>query len=559
MPRPNPIRLDGSILYRLDVDASALAALPLARALRELVGDPDRSIPACPRCASARATVHRLLGDRVSTDELACGRCGSRWPATRSQRRGVAKFWRERARLVTVAVRFALPRAIRDREVLAPTGDDVNGWARVGIADALLGRPPVHFPTIDAPAFAHAYAWGWTQTIAILNGHDMTTADDAPVSTPLEAPGPGLPPLLPPKLAAAFIAAVCEAQQLQRDGSHTSHGAYSTADSILAEMRRILSPEGLHLARLGHELSEKRSLLEVMPDDPVSVFRQGDPSLAGNMYYVGEVRFRWILFHSSGEYMLSDQWGTASPIPVIAQRGRPHDKSVEAAITYAWGKFVQGFLGLDREDKNTAVERRNDEQRERQQQQRGQQQQRERQQQQRERQQQQRGQESERRVVVDEDAQPDPERERPDPPADPFVAKGSELEAEIRALVDELTDPDSETTAQVFEDVLESAGLGERHGDHPGFFGKNNGHLYKLDRPSHLRESEAAVALKVMREWKAVKDDGPPITGDPTIHQGDADPDQPPEPVVEPEPVDEFAAELEAVANGAAGDDRSVE
>ena len=47
-------------------------------------------------------------------------------------------------------------------------------------------------------------------------------------------------------------------------------------------------------------------------------------------------------------------------MPVIASKGRPHDKAVGASLTYDAGAVLRGLLCLDREDRNTAVDRRAD-------------------------------------------------------------------------------------------------------------------------------------------------------------------------------------------------------
>jgi hypothetical protein len=143
-----------------------------------------------------------------------------------------------------------------------------------------------------------------------------------------------------PALAKAIVAAQRQAQTLRRDGKG-QHGAYTSSDEIAGVAREVLTANGLAWVRLGVELHE--------------------PALhsceLGNQAYVGDLVERWALVHESGGVL----WASGSRMPVIASKGRPHDKAVGASLTYDAGAVLRGLLCLDREDKSTAVDQRHDE------------------------------------------------------------------------------------------------------------------------------------------------------------------------------------------------------
>ena len=143
-----------------------------------------------------------------------------------------------------------------------------------------------------------------------------------------------------PDLARALVAAQRQAQTLRRDGKG-QHGAYTSSDEIAGVARDVLTAHGLAWVRLGVELCEAAL----------------HGCELGNQAYVGDLVERWALVHESGGALFA----SGSRMPVIASKGRPHDKAVGASLTYDAGAVLRGLLCLDREDKNTAVDQRHDE------------------------------------------------------------------------------------------------------------------------------------------------------------------------------------------------------
>lgn len=142
-----------------------------------------------------------------------------------------------------------------------------------------------------------------------------------------------------PELAAALVAAQAEAVSLTRDGSG-QHGKYTSSDEIAAVARGLLTRHGLAWVRVGVELlTPTLSQCEL-----------------GNQAYVGDLIERWALVHESGAAIVTE----GSKMPIIASKGRPHDKAVGASLTYDAGAVLRGLLCLDREDKN-AIDQRRDE------------------------------------------------------------------------------------------------------------------------------------------------------------------------------------------------------
>jgi hypothetical protein len=143
---------------------------------------------------------------------------------------------------------------------------------------------------------------------------------------------------VPPELARALVAAQKAVESVERDGSG-QNGAYASADAIARVAREALTQHGAAWMRVGVEFAP--------------------PGLAdcdiGNQAYIGDLCERWVIVHESGSALVG-----SSRMPIIASKGRPHDKAVGASLTYDVGHAVRGALCLDREDKKHAVDKRED-------------------------------------------------------------------------------------------------------------------------------------------------------------------------------------------------------
>lgn len=145
---------------------------------------------------------------------------------------------------------------------------------------------------------------------------------------------------LPPKLAAAIVAAQIAAGKVQMLGYNGQiKKNYATSDDIGAAAKSALNGAGAAFVRMGTHL-EKAAL--------------ADYDL-GNQGYVGDVHERWMIVHESGPAIFG-----SAVMPVIVSKGRPHEKAVSASQTYLAGVNFRGALGLEREEKNNAVDSRED-------------------------------------------------------------------------------------------------------------------------------------------------------------------------------------------------------
>jgi hypothetical protein len=330
MPSPNPQRLDGRCVYALEVDDRPEHVLGLALALQQLLGvDGARLVP-CPACGSSASTVPRSRDGRpLSRDVLRCGACEHRWLAPDDRAR-VSAEWRRRGALTAAAARAALPRAIARGDARHLGAEDLPGWARFGIADALLGRPPEHLLGDPRP-WAHAYALGWAQAFARLVLQKMT---DSPTHTDTAQETPRA--RIPARVALGLHKAQAAAASLAREGKNTQIGYdYTTADQIAEAARKLLTDAGLFFVRLCVR--------------PVARSHDTDGQLdIGNQYYSADAEITYAIVHAdSGDMMIeSSYW------PIIVARARPHDKALAATVTYATGQILMGVLCLDRDDRN---------------------------------------------------------------------------------------------------------------------------------------------------------------------------------------------------------------
>lgn len=423
MITPNPVRSAAGTVYLLEVDGTAAAALALGPALRDLLA--DERLVACPRCSAAATTVARdMSGRSLPPGELRCGSCEHRWPSPDRDR--VAASWRRRAALASAAARAALPRRIARREVELVDAADLDGWARLGIADALLGRAPAHYPRPNAPDHVVAYAAGWIRTMATLtltnSGNTMMTDDTS--TTPAIATTPpiqieigGLIFSFPcDQIAAALAEAQGELEALTKgkavevkakDGGKGYSYKYADLAETLSVCRPKLSAHGIAILQ------------------PVVTENRG-------------VEVSTILMHKSG------QWVMAKPL-YMPTAGNA--QAIGSAITYARRYQLLPMVGLAPEDDDG-------------------------------------------KQATDQSegwgdrkpAQRPARVPKPAPTADPFLSKGSKAYTAITAQVKELATLLGEETGDVWAEALRRTAVSPRF--------EHNGKTIDVKGPGQLRESQ---------------------------------------------------------------------
>jgi hypothetical protein len=223
---------------------------------------------------------------------------------------------------------------------LAPEAGDLDGWLRAGIVDAIAGRAPGR---LDAEPDAHAYRQGHAAALlALYTTTPLWAAEEpAPMTPQSQEPTPTVDTErvihIPAPLAAALVAAQRAANKLIRD-EKGDKGKYTSADAIADEARRVLAEHGAAWVLVDSELAAPG-------------LEQCD---IGAQAYVGDIVERWIIVHESGAALAG-----SSRMPVIASKGRPHDKAMSASQTYGHGVALRGALCLAREGKN-AIDKRED-------------------------------------------------------------------------------------------------------------------------------------------------------------------------------------------------------
>jgi len=173
----------------------------------------------------------------------------------------------------------------------------------------------------------HRVSQGSTESRAPLHRSNEYIMSSTPQTT-IDIPPEGIPP----KLAAALVAAQADAEAITRDGKNTQRGyKYTTADQVSGAARASLTANGLAWMR--------RSTTVLPPGL--------DQCNIGNQSYPGDVLIDWVLVHESGATLTG-----SARVPIVAAPSRPHDKAQAASITYGSGYVLLGLLCLDREDEN---------------------------------------------------------------------------------------------------------------------------------------------------------------------------------------------------------------
>jgi len=145
---------------------------------------------------------------------------------------------------------------------------------------------------------------------------------------------------LPAELARAIVAAQQAVSKVEKAGYNKQLGkSYATADDIAAAGKAALNDHGAAFMRTDTRVQA--------------------PSLAeydlGCQAYAGDVIASWMIVHESGAALVG-----LDEIPVIVSKGRPHDKAVSASLTYGFGVTIRGVLCMEREERDNAVDARED-------------------------------------------------------------------------------------------------------------------------------------------------------------------------------------------------------
>ncbi len=141
-----------------------------------------------------------------------------------------------------------------------------------------------------------------------------------------------------PAIAAGIIRAQKAAQAVGKSSENTyDHYKYASAEAVITEARRALGEAGIGLFQGEHRVTE-------IPEWLVA----GDRA-------VGMVTVHYTLVADDGS-----TWPLASETPAVVQKGRPHDKAVATALTYALSYALRGLLLLPRIEEGTDVDQRDD-------------------------------------------------------------------------------------------------------------------------------------------------------------------------------------------------------
>lgn len=137
-------------------------------------------------------------------------------------------------------------------------------------------------------------------------------------------------------LFAALAKAQEQAQTVKKEGRNTQgRYLYAEADDMIAAGREARRGTGL-------------SLLTTWALEEAST-----PGEYGNQWVSHRVAVHWVLAHSDGGYLTG-----AAYVDAVASRGRPPDKAIAAALTYAEGFVERGLMRLDRDENPEDVDQR---------------------------------------------------------------------------------------------------------------------------------------------------------------------------------------------------------
>lgn len=166
--------------------------------------------------------------------------------------------------------------------------------------------------------------------------------------------------VMPAEIAKALVKAQALIRAVGHDATNSFHRyRYTSAEALLDASREPMAAAGLALVQCGWSMTDPR-VVDSLEWVPAVEGRdgKGDRFIAQVTKEVlpGVVRVRYLLTHDSGA-----AW-ELPPVecPVIPEAGRPWDKAMATALTYALGYALRGLLKIPRTGDPDKTESRDD-------------------------------------------------------------------------------------------------------------------------------------------------------------------------------------------------------
>jgi len=152
-----------------------------------------------------------------------------------------------------------------------------------------------------------------------------------------------------PSLAAALVAAQREAKSVAKGSKNDFHGyKYASAEAIMEEARNALNGAGLAVLMTGWTIAcVDVEYTDIDKDSGVA-------TLVKDQERTATVKF--LVVHADS----GDKLEGEIAMPVVPEKGRPLDKAVSTALTYAEGYYLRGLLCLPRGEAGADVDARDD-------------------------------------------------------------------------------------------------------------------------------------------------------------------------------------------------------
>lgn len=156
-------------------------------------------------------------------------------------------------------------------------------------------------------------------------------------------------PVTYPSLAAALVAAQRDAKSVAKNAKNDFHGyKYASAEAIMEEARNALNGAGLAVLMTGWTIT-------VADVEYTDVDKEtGAATLMKDQERTANVKF--LVVHADS----GDKLEGEIAMPVVPEKGRPLDKAVSTALTYAEGYYLRGLLCLPRGEAGADVDARDD-------------------------------------------------------------------------------------------------------------------------------------------------------------------------------------------------------
>lgn len=156
-------------------------------------------------------------------------------------------------------------------------------------------------------------------------------------------------PPMPPGIAKGLVVAQAAVVKVPHDGHNRHHDyRYTTAEAVIEAARKPMEAGGLALVQMVGRLTPPQRIVwwEFVDGKEVEVVDTLPAS----------VEVRHLLTHSEGETFELQPMH----VPVIPEKGRPWDKAIATAGTYALGYRLRDLLKMPRTDEADDLDRRDD-------------------------------------------------------------------------------------------------------------------------------------------------------------------------------------------------------